>query len=71
MLVKDQFIDALPAEDMWLWIWQNRWQALEAALELELYVVVVSRRTKPVREVLLEERSPVAEDECSEAEVFM
>ena len=73
VLAKDQFIDALPEEDMRLRIRQSRpanlWQALGAALELESYVVA-SRRTKPVREVLLEESSSAAEDECSEAEVL-
>jgi hypothetical protein len=71
VLAKDQFIDALPEEDMRLRIRQSRpanlRQALEAALELESYVVA-SRRTKPVREVLLEAGSP--EEECSEAEML-
>ena len=73
VLAKDQFIDALPEEDMRLRIRQSRpanlRQALGAALELESYVVA-SRRTKPVREVLLEESSSAAEDDCSEAEVL-
>ena len=71
VLAKDQFIDSLPEEDMRLRI-QQSWpatlrQALEAALELESYVVA-SKRIKPVREVLLEGSSP--EEECSEAEML-
>ena len=71
VLAKDQFIDSLPEEDMRLRIRQSRSatlrQTLEAALELESYVVT-SKRIKPVREVLLEGSSP--EEECSEAEML-
>ena len=60
VLAKDQFIDALPDEDMRLRIRQSRppslRQALETALELESYSLA-SRRAKPVREVHLEEGS--------------
>ena len=72
VLAKDQFINSLPEEDMWLRIRQSRpgnlRQALEAALELESYVAA-SRRSRPVREVLLEgpERGP---EECGEAEML-
>ena len=56
-IARDQFIDSLPEEDMRLRIRQiwpaNLWQALEAALELESYIAA-SRRSRPVREVLLE-----------------
>ena len=60
VLAKDQFIDALPDEDMRLRIRQSRppslRQALETALELESYSLA-SRRAKPVREVHLERGS--------------
>ena len=60
VLAKDQFIDALPDEDMRLRIRQSRppslRQALETALELESYSFA-SRRAKPVREVHLERGS--------------
>lgn len=57
VLAKDQFIDALPDEDMRLRIRQSRpptlQQALETALELESYSMA-SKRARPVREVHLE-----------------
>ena len=57
VLVKDQFIDALP-EDMRLRIRQNRpamlRAALEAALELESYQLASKQRARFVREVQLE-----------------
>ncbi len=60
VLAKDQFIDALPDEDMRLRVRQSRppslRQALETALELESYSLA-SRRAKPVREVHLEKGS--------------
>ena len=60
VLAKDQFIDALPDEDMRLRIRQSRpptlRQALETALELESYSMA-SKRAKPVREVHLEKES--------------
>ena len=52
VLAKDQFIDALPDEDMRLRIRQSRpptlRQALETALELESYSMA-SKRARPVR----------------------
>ena len=60
VLAKDQFIDALPDEDMRLRIRQSRpptlRQALETALELESYSMA-SKRGRPVREVHLERGS--------------
>ena len=60
VLAKDQFIDALPDEDMCLRIRQSRpptlQQALETALELESYSMA-SKRAKPVIEVHLEKES--------------
>ena len=54
VLARDQFIDALPDEDMCLRIRQSSrpplQQALETALELESYSMV-SKRARPVRKV--------------------
>ena len=58
VLAKDQFVDALPEEDMQLRIRQNRpatlRAALEAALELESYQLASKQRARFVHEVQLE-----------------
>ena len=57
VLAKDQFVDALPDEDMRLRIRQSRPSSLratlEAALELESYQLASRQRSKPVREVVV------------------
>ena len=54
VLARDQFIDALPDEDMHVCIRQSRPPTLrQALLELESYSMV-SKRARPVREVHLE-----------------
>ncbi len=59
VLAKDQFIDALPDEDLRLRVRQNRpatlQQALETALELESYQLSNKQRRKTVREACLEQ----------------
>ena len=59
VLAKDQFIDALPDEDMRLRIRQSRpptlRQALETALELESYSMA-SKRARPVERCTLKKR---------------
>ena len=60
VLAKDQFVDALPEEDMRLHIRQNRLAtlraALETALELESYQLASKQRARFVREVQLEKQ---------------
>lgn len=59
LLAKDQFVDALPEEDMRLRIHQNKpvtlQDALRIALELESYQLASKQRAKFVREAQLEE----------------
>ena len=59
VLAKDQFVDALPDEDMRLRIRQNKpatvRDALRLALELESYQIASRQRTKLVRGTHLEE----------------
>ena len=66
VLAKDQFIDALPEEDMRLRIRQSRpatlRAALETALELESYQLASKQRARVVREVQLE-KQPVQQQE--------
>ena len=63
MLGKDQFVDALPDEDMQLQIRQNEpailRDALGTALELESYQLASKQKARFVWEAQLEERHPV------------
>ena len=63
VLAKDQFVDALPDEDMQLHICQNKpailRDALGIALELECYQLASKQKARFVREAQLEERDPV------------
>ena len=80
VLAKDQFVDALPDEDMRLRIRQNKpatlRDALRLALELESYSQIASRqRTKLVRGTHLEEgptqqEQPTASSVTSSADVL-
>ena len=58
VLAKDQFVNALPEEDMCLQIRQScptvLRAALETALELESYQLASKQRARVVREVQLE-----------------
>ena len=60
---KDQFVDALPDEDMRLQVRQNKpatlRDALGTALELESYQLASKQKTRCLRETQLEERHPV------------
>ena len=62
ILSKDQFVDALPEEDMRLRIRQNTpatlRDALGTALELESYQLASKQKVRFVRETQLEERQP-------------
>ena len=75
VLNRDQFIDALPDEDMRLRIRLSRpptlRQALETALELESYSMV-SKRARPVSEVHLErgDESKGAKYHCPTTKVY-
>ena len=66
VLAKDQFVDALPEEDMRLRIRQSRpatlRAALETALELESYQLASKQRARVVREVQLE-KQPIQQQE--------
>ena len=63
VLAKDQFVDALPDEDMRLRIRQNKpatlRDALGTALELESYQLASKQKARFVREAQLEEKHPV------------
>ena len=63
VLAKDQFVDALPDEDMRLHIRQNKpatlRDALGTALELESYQLASKQKARFVREAQLEEKHPV------------
>ena len=63
VLAKDQFVDALPDEDMRLRIRQNKpatlRDALGTALELESYQLASKQKARFVREAQLEERHSV------------
>ena len=63
LLAKDQFVDALPDEDMRLRIRQNKpatlRDALKLALELESYQLASRQKAKPVREAYMEEEHSV------------
>ena len=63
LLAKDQFVDALPDEDMRLRIRQNKpgtlRDALKLALELESYQMASRQKAKPVREAYMEEKHSV------------
>lgn len=79
VLAKDQFVDALPDEDMRLRIRQNKpttlRDALGLALELESYQLASRQRTKLVRGTHLEEgpvqqKQPTASGGTSSADVL-
>ena len=79
VLAKDQFVDALPDEDMRLRIRQNKpttlRDALRLALELESYQIASRQRTKLVRGTHLEEgptqqEQPTASSVTSSADVL-
>ena len=79
VLAKDQFVDALPDEDMRLRIRQNKpttlRDALRLALELESYQIASRQRTKSVRGTHLEEgptqqEQPTASSVTSSADVL-
>ena len=63
VLAKDQFVDALPDEDMRHHIHQNKpatlRNALGIALELESYHLASKQKARFVREAQLEEKDPV------------
>jgi len=67
VLAKDQFVDALPEEDMRLCIWQNKpatlRDALAMALELESYQLASKRKARFVREAQLEEGQPMQQQQ--------
>ena len=79
VLAKDQFMDALPDEDMRLRIRQNKpttlRDALRLTLELESYQIASRQRTKLVRGTHLEEgqtqqEQPTASSVTSSADVL-
>ena len=68
VLARDQFLDALPEEDLQVKVRQGQpptlRQALEASLELELLCLASKQRLHAVREAALEEE--VSKDEQPE-----
>lgn len=73
VLAKDQFMDALPEEDMRLRIRQHRpatlRAALETALELESYQLASKQKARFVREIQLEKEQPVQSVSTSKGSV--
>ena len=70
VLAKDQFVDALPDEDMRLRIRRNKpatlRDALGIALELESYQLASKQKARFVREAQLEEKDPGAKEQTGD-----
>ena len=66
VLAKDQFIDALPQEDMRLRLRQMRpsslREALKHALELESFMLAGQQSSRPVRGTRMDPQAPTAQD---------